>query len=447
MTKFKDIIAECVRQNISKENHKALPQISSPPPEYILPIQEEGTHKPVVLSPLQKALQQATKEGEHIPGFSLVYPVLEDAQQQRYYESIPFKQLKELKMACAQYGPTAHFTQAIIESLGNQYLPPNDWKQVARACLSGGKFLLWKSEFYENCAATDNINQRQGIQITLEQLTGEGQYHDTNSQLGYLPGAYPQINAAALKAWRRLPNSEHKTEDLSKIRQGPDEPYQDFVARLMETIGKVIGDEQAGMVLAKQLAYENANSACQAALRPDRKKSHLADFIRICADIGPSYVQGIALAAALQGKTVKEVLFQQNRPKRNFQGTSRVAGPPGSCYACGQLGHRANQCPKRGQQPTGQDTLVTSPGLCPKCKKGQHWAKDCRSKTDINGQLLTQGNWVRGQLQAQKQCYGAIQATSQISHNPFLPGQIFQTSTEQPQEAQDWTSVPPPTQY
>ncbi|XP_072813410.1 endogenous retrovirus group K member 10 Gag polyprotein-like [Vicugna pacos] len=336
MTKLKNIITECVQQNVSKNNHRTLPLTSSPPPGYTS--QEAWTPKFVVLSPLQKALQQASKEGEHIPGFSFVYPVLEDAQQQRYYETIPFKQLKVLKMACAQYGPTAPFTQAIVESLGNQYLPPNDWKQVARACLSGGNYLLWKSEFYENCAATASINQRQGIQVTLEKLTGEGQYQDTYSQLGYLPGAYPQINAAALRAWRKLPNSENKTEDLSKIRQGPYEPYQDFVARLMET-GKVIGDEQAGLVLAKQLAYENANSACQAALRPYRKKSNLADFIRICADIGPSYVQGIALAAALQGKTVKEVLFQQNRPKHNFQGSSRVAGPPGSCYACGQLGH------------------------------------------------------------------------------------------------------------
>ena len=86
-----------------------------------------------------------------------------------------------------------------------------------------------------------------------------------------------------------LPKSDKKTEDLSKICQAPDEPYQDFVARLLEAIGKMIGDEQAGMVLTKQLAYENANSACQAALRPYRKKGGLSDYIRICADIGPSY--------------------------------------------------------------------------------------------------------------------------------------------------------------
>ena len=133
-------------------------------------------------------------------------------------------------------------------------------------------------------------------------MVGEGDYRDTNNQLNYLPGAYPQISAA---------NSDKKTEDLSKIRQGPDEPYQDFVACLLEAISKMIGDEQAGMVLAKQLAYENANLACQAGLRPYRKKGGLSDYVRICANIGPSYVQGITLAAALQGKTVKEVLYQQ----------------------------------------------------------------------------------------------------------------------------------------
>ena len=144
-------------------------------------------------------------------------------------------------------------------------------------------------------------------------MVGEGDYRDTNSQLNYLAGAYPQISAAALQALEKLPNSDKKTEDLSKNRQGPDEPYQDFVARLLEAIGKVIGDEQAGMVLAKQLAYKNANSPCQAALRPYRKKGGLSDYVQICADIGPSYVQGITLATALQKKTVKKVLYQQQK--------------------------------------------------------------------------------------------------------------------------------------
>ena len=142
-------------------------------------------------------------------------------------------------------------------------------------------------------------------------MVRERNYQDTNSQLNYLPGAYPQISAAALRTWKKLPNSDKKTDD----RQGPDKPYQDFVARLLETIDKVIRDKQTEMVLAKQLAYENAHSPCQAALRPYRKKGGLPDYIQICADIGLSYVQDITLAATLQKKTIKKVLYQQQ--KRN----------------------------------------------------------------------------------------------------------------------------------
>ena len=71
----------------------------------------------ILLSPLQQTTKRANDEGEHIPRFSEIYPVFENAQQQRYYEPLPFKQQKELKMACTQYGPTAPFTQAIIEAL------------------------------------------------------------------------------------------------------------------------------------------------------------------------------------------------------------------------------------------------------------------------------------------------------------------------------------------
>ncbi|KAB0385066.1 hypothetical protein FD755_000022 [Muntiacus reevesi] len=389
-------------------------------------------HESHSLSPLQKAMQQAQRAGETVLGFSAAFPIFENANQ-RYFETLPFKQLKELKIACAQYGPTAPFTQAMIENLGGQNLPPSDWKQIARACLTGGDYLLWKSEFMEQCGHIAELNQRQGINTTYEMLIGEGAYQNTNAQLSYLPGAYAQISNAARQAWKKLPCSSNKTEDLSKIRQGPDEPYQDFVARLLEAVDKIMADEQAGMVLTKQLAYENANSACQAALRPYRKKGVLSDYIRICADIGPSYMQGITLAAALQGKSIKEVLYQQQVKNKRGLSSKGNAG----CFVCGQPGHRAAFCPQRANSGN-----IKIPNLCPRCKKGRHWAKDCKSKIDVQGNPFPShsGNWVRGQPLAPKQCYGAIQG------NQMVEGES-QTCSEPPQGEQAWTSVPPPTQY
>ena len=66
-------------------------------------------------------------------------------------------------------------------------MTPSDWKQIARACLSGGDYLLWKSEFTEQCGHIAELNQRQGINTTYEMLIGEGAYQNMNAQLNYLP--------------------------------------------------------------------------------------------------------------------------------------------------------------------------------------------------------------------------------------------------------------------
>jgi hypothetical protein len=57
---------------------------------------------------------------------------------QRVHDALPFKTLKELKMAMAQYGATILFTLEIIETLVHEPLPPSDGKTIAKACLSGG---------------------------------------------------------------------------------------------------------------------------------------------------------------------------------------------------------------------------------------------------------------------------------------------------------------------
>ncbi|MGE9640620.1 hypothetical protein ACQP3J_26545, partial [Escherichia coli] len=58
----------------------------------------------------------------------------------------------------------------------------------------------------------------------------------------------------------------------------------------------------------KQLAYENASPACQAAPRPHRRKADIHDFIKVCLDIILAYKQ-ISDGGGLAGTSVQNILF------------------------------------------------------------------------------------------------------------------------------------------
>lgn len=72
--------------------------------------------------------------------------------------------------------------------------------------------------------------------------------------------------------------------ELSEIRQGPDEPHQDFVSHLLQLVKCLIVDGEAEILINTQLAYENANVACQTLLPPFRKKGDVNGYICLCVD-------------------------------------------------------------------------------------------------------------------------------------------------------------------
>lgn len=90
--------------------------------------------------------------------------------------------------------------------------------------------------------------------MIYEMLVGEGACADVAQQITWPVGVYAQVATTAKKAWRKLPDMGRKTEDLSKVRQGPDELYQDFVSCLLQAVGRLMGDGEASTMLVKQLA-------------------------------------------------------------------------------------------------------------------------------------------------------------------------------------------------
>jgi hypothetical protein len=85
---------------------------------------------------------------------------------------------------------------------------------------------------------------------TFELLTGQGQ-HAAN-QTNYHWGAYAQISAAVVKAWKAWKALSKKGEasgHLTKITQGAQESFSDFLARMTEAAGRIFGDPEAAMPL------------------------------------------------------------------------------------------------------------------------------------------------------------------------------------------------------
>ena len=153
-----------------------------------------------------------------------------------------------------------------------------------------------------------------------------------------------------------MPQEKEPTSSFSNIKQKPEEPYEDFVSRLTEAINRVISSTEASEILIKQLAFENANSTCQAILHPIRKSGQVGDFIRQCVDAGPAMMQGVAIAAAIKGDSYQQAV-QSFLTGKNSSNQGQNAG-----FSCGQEGHFTHACPQRtanSSRPNPASTTMT----------------------------------------------------------------------------------------
>ena len=63
-------------------------------------------------------------------------------------------------------------------------------------------------------------------------LRGDGEYESNLAQARLSKEALNQIMSIGVLAWKSLPSSNGKLSTLSNIKQGLNEKYEDFVARL-----------------------------------------------------------------------------------------------------------------------------------------------------------------------------------------------------------------------
>ena len=176
------------------------------------------------------------------------------SEEEGKWEPVPYKLLKELKQACHDYGSTSPYTLTLLDALAGKWMTTYGWRTVAKACLPGGEFLLWLAEYDKlarlQSAENKTSNDAQLKTVGSAALKGEGEYESNVVQARLSKEALNQIMAIGILTWKSLPPSDGKLSTLSNIKQGPDERYEDFVARLKTAV------ERPAERVLKQLAYE-----------------------------------------------------------------------------------------------------------------------------------------------------------------------------------------------
>lgn len=120
---------------------------------------------------------------------------------------------------------------------------PFDWQNLCKANLSGGGYLTWKAAYIEHAFEQAAANAAAGLPNAAwntDMLMGQGNF--TNNQTGYPIQVYEQINNFALRAWKMRLGTGHLGASLSKVIQGPNEKFADFLAPRVETAGRVFPD-------------------------------------------------------------------------------------------------------------------------------------------------------------------------------------------------------------
>nr|AAT11246.1 truncated gag protein [Human immunodeficiency virus 1] len=144
------------------------------------------------------------------------------------------------------------------------------------------------------------------------------------------------------------------------IRQGPKEPFRDYVDRFFKTLRAEQATQEVKGWMTETLLVQNANPDCKTILKALGPAASLEEMMTACQGVGGPGHKARVLAEAMSQVTNATVMMQ----KSNFKGQRKII----KCFNCGKEGHIAKNC--RAPRKKG----------CWKCGREGHQMKDCTER-------------------------------------------------------------------
>nr|AIG15722.1 gag protein [Human immunodeficiency virus 1] len=143
------------------------------------------------------------------------------------------------------------------------------------------------------------------------------------------------------------------------IRQGPKEPFRDYVDRFFKTLRAEQATQDVKNWMTETLLVQNANPDCKTILRALGPAATLEEMMTACQGVGGPGHKARVLAEAMS-QTTNSIMMQRG----NFKNPKRTV----KCFNCGKEGHIAKNC--RAPRKKG----------CWKCGREGHQMKDCTER-------------------------------------------------------------------
>ena len=122
--------------------------------------------------------------------------------------------------------------------------------------------------------------------MTVEMLTDTRQFDSIEAQIQCPSLLHEQLKTVALETWDWITPQGESTGSYTKILQGPNENYADFLARLDIAISHTVIGQEVIKQLETLLVYENSNQECQRAITPIHETGTIIDYLKACLNLG-----------------------------------------------------------------------------------------------------------------------------------------------------------------